>query len=46
MNRYGHPHEETLERLEAVESKVYITTEEGAITIETNGRKGSVKGYR
>lgn len=45
-NRYGHPHEETLERLGAIGSKVYITAEEGAITIETNGSKGSVKGYR
>lgn len=45
-NRYGHPHDETLERLEAVGSKVYITTEEGAITIQTNGRKGNIQKYR
>ncbi len=33
-NRYGHPHEETLERLEAVGSRVMTTAESGAIVLE------------
>ena len=32
-NSYGHPHEETLERLQEVETIVYRTDEVGAITI-------------
>lgn len=37
-NRYGHPHKEVLERLAAVDSKVYVTAEGGALTITTNGK--------
>uniref|UniRef100_UPI0040571DB1 DNA internalization-related competence protein ComEC/Rec2 n=1 Tax=Acetatifactor sp. TaxID=1872090 RepID=UPI0040571DB1 len=33
-NSYGHPHEETLDRLEAVDSEVFVTSEYGAITLE------------
>ncbi len=33
-NSYGHPHEETLERLETVGSRVLTTSEYGAIVIE------------
>ena len=33
-NSYGHPHKETLKRLEAVNSRVFITYEEGAICFE------------
>ncbi len=33
-NRYGHPHQETLERLTDVGSKVYSTQENGAIIVE------------
>jgi len=33
-NRYGHPHKETVERLEAVGSKIYSTQECGAVGIE------------
>lgn len=44
-NSYGHPHEETLERLEKVGSKVMNTAESGAITIEIVGRKVKVDGY-
>ena len=32
-NRYGHPHKETLKRLENIGSKVYRTDKEGKITI-------------
>lgn len=33
-NRYGHPHAETLDRLESVGSQVLTTPEYGAITVE------------
>ena len=38
-NRYGHPHEELLERLKLAGSNYLITYESGAITIETDGKK-------
>lgn len=41
-NSYGHPHEETMERLGAVGSKAMTTVESGAITIEIVGRKVKV----
>ena len=33
-NRYGHPHQEVLKRLEAVGAKVYLTAEQGEIRAE------------
>ena len=36
-NSYGHPHEETLERLREAESQILITMEEGAIGIRSDG---------
>ncbi len=33
-NSYGHPHEETLKRLENVGSKVLVTMDYGAVTVE------------
>ena len=36
-NSYGHPHAETIERLKAVKSKIFMTEEQGAITIKSNG---------
>lgn len=38
-NRYGHPHDELLERLDDIESEVVITYESGAITIRTDGKR-------
>ena len=32
-NTYGHPHEETLERLENIESRIMTTVDSGAITL-------------
>lgn len=36
-NRYGHPHQETLERLKDAGSKIYSTQDHGAIVITVNG---------
>lgn len=36
-NRYGHPHQETLERLTDVGSKIYSTQENGALIVEVEG---------
>ena len=36
-NRYGHPHAETLERLEKMKCRIYNTAESGAVTIRTDG---------
>lgn len=44
-NRYGHPHEELLERLEACGSAVFITKDCGAISVSTDGEKIDVKTY-
>ena len=38
-NRYGHPHTEVLERLEAYGVEYYTTIQEGAITVRTDGEK-------
>ena len=38
-NRYGHPHQETIERLADVGSKVYSTQENGAIIVVAEGGK-------
>ncbi len=45
-NRYGHPHEETLTRLENIGGRVYYTKESGAVTIVTDGERVHVKKYR
>ena len=42
-NRYGHPHEETLDRLAQAGSEVCSTQEQGAVTIRTDGIKMTVK---
>ena len=44
-NRYGHPHSETLERLEDNNCKVYVTNTLGEIKIITDGYKMSVHQY-
>lgn len=38
-NRYGHPHAETIERLEELGSQIYSTQTCGAVTIRTDGKK-------
>lgn len=37
-NSYGHPHGELIERLHKAGSKIYITTDFGQVTVETNGK--------
>lgn len=44
-NSYGHPHQETLERLRCFGSTVLSTQENGAVTIETNGKKMDISCY-
>ncbi|WP_342686137.1 MULTISPECIES: MBL fold metallo-hydrolase [unclassified Methanoculleus] len=36
-NDYGHPHEETLERLEAAGSRIYRTDRDGTVVVSTDG---------
>ena len=38
-NRYGHPHAETLERLEALGAVIYRTDVSGHIVIRSNGQE-------
>lgn len=45
-NSYGHPHRETLERLEEYGAKVYSTQDKGAVTINTDGKKAEIEGYK
>jgi beta-lactamase superfamily II metal-dependent hydrolase len=42
-NRYGHPSQETLDRLKAAGVKVYRTDFEGDILISTRGKEGDIK---
>ncbi len=42
-NMYGHPHEQVLERLEASGCKYFITYEQGAITVDSDGRGDTLK---
>lgn len=44
-NRYGHPHEETLERLRDCGTDVYETAENGAIFVETDGKRWAVRTF-
>ena len=37
-NKYGHPHDETLERLERIGCKILRTDEEGTIVLTTDGK--------
>ncbi|NEU35083.1 hypothetical protein GN156_30965, partial [bacterium LRH843] len=40
-NRYGHPHEEVVERLQEADVLVYRTDENGAITYTFRKNKGT-----
>lgn len=45
-NSYGHPGEELLERLLKSKSRIYQTQEEGAVTVESDGKRMTVKTYK
>lgn len=36
-NSYGHPHKRFLERIKKLNSEIYVTMNQGAITVETDG---------
>ena len=42
-NRYGHPHEETLERLKEAGCSVYSTQENGTLTVGQTDRSEAVR---
>lgn len=44
-NRYGHPAESTIEKLEAVNSRIYDTVKSGAVTVLSDGDRFSVIDY-
>lgn len=44
-NSYGHPHGELLQRLSEVGSRIYVTADTGAVTLETNGEKLKIKAF-
>lgn len=41
-NRYGHPHEELLERLKEIGTEIFRTDEAGAVMVETDGERMKV----
>lgn len=43
-NRYGHPHAETMKRLEKVGSRIYSTQENGALSVRTDGHLVRISG--
>lgn len=45
-NRHGHPHEETLERIEKSGTKVFRTDKSGAIIIQWRNEKTRVWEYK
>ncbi len=44
-NSYGHPHEETLQRLKEIGSSILILNQSGAVTIKTDGECMSLENY-
>ncbi len=44
-NRYGHPGEDTLKRLDDRGIKWYVTMDTGAVTVRTDGREMSVETF-
>lgn len=45
-NRYGHPHEETIQRLQENGSRIITTQESGAIMLWTDGEQVAVETYQ
>ncbi|MDE6622756.1 MAG: hypothetical protein K2K74_20135, partial [Lachnospiraceae bacterium] len=44
-NRYGHPHAETIEKLEQAGSDIQITKDTGTITIKIKNGKYTIENY-
>jgi len=44
-NRYGHPHPEALARLARAGARVFRTDRDGAVTIESDGVRASVRAH-
>jgi len=44
-NSYGHPHQELINRLKSHNSKIYITTGCGEITIKTDGYRVGMENF-
>ncbi len=44
-NRYGHPGEELLKRLQSVHTRIYRTDQSGAVTVQSDGRGYRVEEY-
>ena len=45
-NRYGHPHEETVDRLEGIGTEIFYTMESGQITLQIEEGRITVDEYR
>lgn len=45
-NRYGHPNQEILERLESIGSKIMVTKDCGEITLSTDGKEIKIKQFK
>lgn len=45
-NRFGHPHTETLERLQSVGSRIVLIPEYGTVTVRMKNKETEVTGYR
>lgn len=44
-NRYGHPHEETVERLDRQACQIFGTANQGAILLHTDGARMKIQGF-
>lgn len=44
-NRYGHPGEDTLKRLEKQGTKQYVTVDTGAVTVTTDGKSMEIRTF-
>lgn len=45
QNSYGHPHNETIERIKKLRTDIWITSEQGAIELQTDGERMEIAGF-